>query len=74
MLFIGQLVEVLLGGLLAGVLYSLVAFGFVLIYKASRVFNFAQGAMVLLAGLALVRASNFLSSSGAPLWLATLLD
>ena len=73
MLFIGQLVEVLLGGLLAGVLYSLVAFGFVLIYKASRVFNFAQGAMVLLAGLALVRASNFLSSSGAPLWLATLL-
>jgi branched-chain amino acid transport system permease protein len=73
MLFIGQLVEVLLGGLLAGVLYSLVAFGFVLIYKASRVFNFAQGAMVLLAGLALVRASNFFSSSGAPLWLATLL-
>ena len=73
MIFIGQLVEVLLGGLLAGVLYSLVAFGFVLIYKASRVFNFAQGAMVLLAGLALVRASNFLSSSGAPLWLATLL-
>jgi len=49
MIFIGQLVEVLLGGLLAGVLYSLVAFGFVLIYKASRVFNFAQGAMVLLA-------------------------
>ena len=37
------LIEVLLGGLLAGVMYSLVAIGFVLIYKASGVFNFAQG-------------------------------
>jgi branched-chain amino acid transport system permease protein len=42
-------VEVLVGGLLAGVMYSLVALGFVLIYKASGVFNFAQGAMVLAA-------------------------
>ncbi len=47
--------EVLIGGLLAGVLYSLVALGFVLIFKASGVFNFAQGAMVLFAALALVR-------------------
>ena len=52
----GFFLEVLIGGLLAGVLYSLVALGFVLIFKASGVFNFAQGAMVLLAGLALVRS------------------
>ena len=43
--------ETLLGGLMAGMLYSLVALGFVLIYKASGVFNFAQGAMVLFAAL-----------------------
>src|ERR1700755_2307515 len=42
-------VEVLVGGLLAGVMYSLIALGFVLIFKASGVFNFAQGAMVLTA-------------------------
>jgi len=47
-------VEVLLGGLLAGVMYSLVALGFVLIYKASGVLNFAQGAMVFLAALVFV--------------------
>src|SRR6188508_1455657 len=46
--------EVLIGGLLAGVMYSLVALGFVLIYKASGVFNFAQGVMVLFAALTLV--------------------
>jgi branched-chain amino acid transport system permease protein len=51
----GFLLEVILGGLLAGVLYSLVALGFVLIFKASGVFNFAQGAMVLFAALTLVR-------------------
>ena len=51
----GFLLEVLIGGLMAGMLYSLVALGLVLIFKASGVFNFAQGAMVLLAGLALVR-------------------
>src|SRR6185295_14648759 len=51
----GFFLEVLIGGLLAGVLYSLVALGFVLIYKASGVFNFAQGAMVLFAALSLVR-------------------
>jgi branched-chain amino acid transport system permease protein len=47
-------VEVLLGGLLAGVMYSLVALGFVLIYKASGVLNFAQGAMVFFAALVFV--------------------
>jgi len=46
--------EVLIGGLLAGVMYSLVALGFVLIYKASGVFNFAQGAMVFFAALIFV--------------------
>ncbi len=46
--------EVLIGGLLAGVMYSLVALGFVLIYKASGVFNFAQGAMVFFAALTTV--------------------
>src|SRR5437588_3526060 len=48
------LVEVILGGLLAGLMYSLVALGFVLIFKASGVFNFAQGVMVLFAALTLV--------------------
>jgi branched-chain amino acid transport system permease protein len=51
----GFYVEVLLGGLMSGVLYSLVALGFVLIFKASGVFNFAQGAMVLFAALSLAR-------------------
>ncbi|EKV30414.1 High-affinity branched-chain amino acid transport system permease protein LivH [Caenispirillum salinarum AK4] len=44
-------IEVVIGGLLSGVMYSLVALGFVLIFKASGVFNFAQGAMVLFAAL-----------------------
>lgn len=48
------LLEVIIGGLMAGVMYSLVALGFVLIYKASGVFNYAQGAMVLFAALTLV--------------------
>src|SRR2546430_3098045 len=48
------LVEVLIGGVFAGMLYSLVALGFVLIFKASGVFNFAQGVMVLFAALTLV--------------------
>jgi len=69
----GQFMEVLLGGLLAGVLYSLVALGFVLIFKASGVFNFAQGAMVLLAGLALVRSLDFLVARGLPTWGAIVL-
>ena len=50
-----QWLEVAVGGLLTGVLYSLVALGLVLIFKASGVFNFAQGAMVLFAALTLVR-------------------
>jgi branched-chain amino acid transport system permease protein len=55
---VGFYLEVLIGGLMAGVLYSLVALGFVLIFKASGVFNFAQGAMVLFAALALARISE----------------
>jgi branched-chain amino acid transport system permease protein len=54
----GFYLEVLLGGLMSGVLYSLVALGFVLIFKASGVFNFAQGAMVLFAALSLARMSE----------------
>ena len=50
-----QWLEVVLGGLMSGVLYSLVALGLVLIFKASGVFNFAQGSMVLFAALTLVR-------------------
>ncbi|MDG1249683.1 MAG: branched-chain amino acid ABC transporter permease [Gammaproteobacteria bacterium] len=46
--------EVLVGGLLSGIMYSLVAIGFVLIYKSSGVFNFAQGTMLLLAALTFV--------------------
>ncbi|MDI1273217.1 branched-chain amino acid ABC transporter permease [Polaromonas sp.] len=52
--------ETLLGGLMVGMLYSLVALGFVLIYKASGVFNFAQGAMVLFAALAMARLSEWI--------------
>ena len=59
MLFMGvhfpQWLEIVIGGLMSGVLYSLVALGLVLIFKASGVFNFAQGAMVLFAALALVK-------------------
>jgi branched-chain amino acid transport system permease protein len=58
--------EVLIGGLLSGVMYSLVALGFVLIYKASGVFNFAQGAMVLFAALTFVG----LLEKGLPFWVA----
>lgn len=55
---LGFYIEVVLGGLMAGVLYSLVAIGFVLIYKASGVFNFAQGAMVLFAALSMARMAE----------------
>ena len=51
--------ETLIGGLMSGMLYSLVALGFVLIFKASGVFNFAQGAMVLFAALAMARFSEW---------------
>ncbi|MGH8769269.1 MAG: branched-chain amino acid ABC transporter permease, partial [Burkholderiales bacterium] len=65
--------EVLIGGLMAGVLYSLVALGFVLIFKASGVFNFAQGAMVLFAALTLVRLLEYLKDTSAPFLLALVL-
>ncbi len=58
--------EVLIGGLLSGIMYSLVALGFVLIYKASGVFNFAQGALVFFAALTFVG----LQEKGLPFWLA----
>jgi branched-chain amino acid transport system permease protein len=58
--------EVLLGGLLSGVMYALVALGYVLIYKASGVFNYAQGSMVFLAALTTVG----LTEHGLDLWLA----
>ncbi|HRN75925.1 branched-chain amino acid ABC transporter permease [Ottowia sp.] len=56
----GFFLETLFGGLMTGVLYALVALGFVLIYKASRVFNFAQGVMVLFAALAMARFSQWI--------------
>ena len=62
-------VEVIIGGLLSGVMYSLVALGFVLIYKASGVFNFAQGTMVLFAALTFVG----LIEHGLPIWAAFLI-
>lgn len=55
---LGPFLETLIGGLLTGVLYSLVALGFVLIFKASGVFNFAQGAMVLFAALTVARLAG----------------
>jgi branched-chain amino acid transport system permease protein len=63
------LVEVVANGLLTGVMYSLVALGFVLIFKASGVFNFAQGVMVLFAALTLVGLMQY----GVPAWLALIL-
>ena len=67
--------ETLIGGLMAGMLYSLVALGFVLIYKASGVFNFAQGAMVLFAALAMARFSEWIGAvlGGDSLVLANIL-
>jgi branched-chain amino acid transport system permease protein len=58
--------EVLVGGLLSGVMYALVALGFVLIYKASGVFNFAQGAMVFFAAVTFVGFMEL----GLPFWAA----
>jgi branched-chain amino acid transport system permease protein len=62
-------VETLIGGLLAGVMYSLVAIGFVLVFKASGVFNFAQGSMVLCAALTFVT----LREKNIDFWLAALM-
>ncbi|MBW8828057.1 MAG: branched-chain amino acid ABC transporter permease [Burkholderiales bacterium] len=61
----GPVLETIFGGLMTGMLYSLVALGFVLIFKASGVFNFAQGAMVLFAALAMARLSEWI-----PQWTA----
>jgi len=60
-------IEVFLSGLMAGVMYSLVALGFVLIFKASGIFNFAQGVMALFAALTLV---GLMEKFGFPVWLA----
>ncbi len=60
----GFFLETLFGGLMVGTLYALIAIGFVLIFKASGVFNFAQGAMVLFAALAMARFSEWI-----PEWL-----
>ncbi|MDJ0778826.1 MAG: branched-chain amino acid ABC transporter permease [Gammaproteobacteria bacterium] len=60
-------IEVALSGLMAGIMYSLVALGFVLIFKASGIFNFAQGVMALFAALTLV---GLMEKFGFPIWLA----
>jgi branched-chain amino acid transport system permease protein len=60
----GFFLETLIGGLMTGMLYALVALGFVLIFKASGVFNFAQGSLVLFAALAMARFSGWI-----PAWL-----
>jgi len=60
-------IEVALSGLMAGVMYSLVALGFVLIFKASGIFNFAQGVMALFAALTLV---GLMEKFHFPVWLA----
>ncbi len=60
-------IEVALSGLMAGIMYSLVALGFVLIFKASGIFNFAQGVMALFAALTLV---GLMEKFGMPVWLA----
>ncbi|MCC5810295.1 MAG: branched-chain amino acid ABC transporter permease [Ectothiorhodospiraceae bacterium] len=60
-------IEVLVGGLLAGIMYSLVALGFVLIFKASGVFNFAQAAMVLFAAMFI---AGMYGDWGVPFWIA----
>lgn len=68
----GFFIETLIGGLMTGMLYSLVALGFVLIYKASGVFNFSQGAMVLFAALAMARFSEWLPQwTGIDHWIVT---
>ncbi|MBE9558889.1 MAG: branched-chain amino acid ABC transporter permease [Proteobacteria bacterium] len=63
-------IEATISGLMAGVMYSLVALGFVLIFKASGIFNFAQGVMALFAGLTLV---GLMEKFGLPAWAAIIL-
>ncbi|MCC5856596.1 MAG: branched-chain amino acid ABC transporter permease [Ectothiorhodospiraceae bacterium] len=59
--------EVLIGGLMSGIMYALVALGFVLIFKASGVFNFAQAAMVLFAAMFI---AGMHGDWGVPYWMA----
>ena len=58
------LIEVIVGGLMSGVMYSLFAIGFVLIYKSSGIFNFAQGTMLLFASLTFVK----MTENGIDFW------
>jgi branched-chain amino acid transport system permease protein len=69
----GFFLETLFGGLMVGTLYALIAIGFVLIFKASGVFNFAQGAMVLFSALAMARFSQWIPGwlGMEPGWSAT---
>lgn len=71
----GYFLETLFGGLMSGMLYALVGLGFVLIFKASGVFNFAQGAMVLVAALSMARFSSWLPQwlGFESMWLANIL-
>ncbi len=64
------LLETVISGVMAGVMYSLVALGFVLIFKASGIFNFAQGVLCLFAALTLV---GLMETFGIPAWLAVIL-
>ena len=59
-------IEIFVGGLMSGIMYSLVAVGFVLIYKSSGIFNFAQGTMLLFAALTFVK----LTEGGVNFWVA----
>jgi branched-chain amino acid transport system permease protein len=63
------LMQVLWEGLVSGILYALIALGFVLIFRSSRIFNFAQGIMVVFAALTLVGLHSF----GIPAWISVLL-
>ena len=62
-------IEIIVGGLMSGVMYSLVAIGFVLIYKSSGIFNFAQGTMLLFAALTFVK----MTEGGVNFWVALLI-
>src|SRR5262245_53451300 len=66
----GFFLLLLSNGLLIGLMYSLIALGFVLVYKATDAVNFAQGEFVMIAGLVVALA---ISAAGAPLWVAILL-
>ena len=63
------LLQVLWEGLVSGILYALIALGFVLIFRSSRIFNFAQGIMVVFAALTLVG----LHAMGVPAWICVIL-